>query len=70
MIRAEQTMTMIETWRCEALQILQTEKDFKRDDYLEFVELLCVPYPVLRSEDSVKSAKFKQPGELSTKSGG
>ena len=44
MFRAEQTMTMIETWRCEALQILQKEKDFKRDDYLEFLELLCVSY--------------------------
>ena len=32
--------------------------------------LSCYVYPILRSEDSVKSAKFKQPGELSTKPGG
>ena len=52
---------MIEEWRSEALQILKTQKDLKRDDYLEFVEL-CILF--LGSDDAVMSAKFKQPGAL------
>ena len=57
----EPALTMIEIWRHEALQILQTENNFKRDDYLEFVEL-CTLF--LRSQDAVKSTKFNQPGAL------
>lgn len=56
---SEAATTLVETWRDETLQCLQPQRNLKRDDYLEFVELCC-----LFLGNDHQTAKFKKPGAL------
>lgn len=56
----EEAKTLLDKWRNDVLQTMNTEKDLKRDDYREFIEL-CIMF--LGSAQTT-TPNFKQPGAI------